>query len=374
MTVHEALSRLLSAELSAEEERTLRTRIETEPAVRRAWEEMQRLPSALAALPVEAAPPDLDRRVLSVAERPAVHAWRGSWLIAAAAALLLGVLAPRPAARISIESGSELVDGRVDVRVAGVDVDVDGRARISLEPDASSPRAMRVEATDMKSVLAGGAVGAMITIAVYEGRARIADDHGAGLVVGAGETRSVPATVAAPGVPRSTNEAELRAQVDSLQEELDRVRFEQSLAKGQLARHEGKPQEFPADLPDVLRPAGFEPAMKDLVAGIDGASLLSVDCSEYPCVALVEFADEGGLKRSGLESGLGSQWGLVDPGVSVWASNVRSDDGAVYLAALTVYPSEDDGRDDSEQGTRTKFRVDNLFRETQSERLEDPPE
>jgi hypothetical protein len=377
MSIHESLSRLMSGELPPDEERRLRARIEHEADVARAWQEIQALPSELRQLPLVAAPPALDHRVLGALERPEHPSRFPWWPLAIAAGLVAGVLVPRPAQRVVIERGSEIVDGRIDVRAAGVDVRVDGRTRISLEPVETPPRANSTEATDMKPMLTGGALGAIVTVAVYEGRARVLDEHGTGIDLRAGETRSVTTAVGLPAQrPAPKNEEQLRAQVDSLQKELDRARFEQALAKGQIAQHEGKARDFPEDLPDVLRPAGFGAALKDLVAGVEGASLLSVDCSEYPCVALVEFADDEGLGRSGLEQGIESKLGLVDPAVSVWAANVQRDDDELYLAALAVYPSTGSGAlppGSTEQATRDKYRVESLFQDTQAERFDGSP-
>src|SRR5262249_27736882 len=146
---------------------------------------------------------------------------------AAAAALVVGVMVPRPHPQLVLVDGSEMVEGDVLVTAAGVSVDVDGRATISLEPRAGAGRGTNAEENDMKFV-AGALAGALVTVSVYEGKAQLTTPDGKEITVLEGHTQSVDGTLAGAGpaapvagashaAKGGETVAELRAQVADLQ-------------------------------------------------------------------------------------------------------------------------------------------------------------
>jgi hypothetical protein len=399
MTLPDDLSRLLSGELSPEEEARLLERIANEPDVADAWARLQLIESDLHGLPDFRPPPHLDRAVIARVNRPLFELPR--WPVVVAAAVLFGLLLPRPDPDITILDGSEIVDGDVDVLAAGVEIGVDGRARISVEPDVGPTRGMGsdgvqrhgAEDRDMKIVAVAGAgalVGSLVTVTMFEGTAHMKGPDGRQVDVAEGQTEAMhaprpsepgslhplPVASATPKSPAAT-EAELRARVDELEKELQEVRFEQALAKGQLAQHEGTAKEFPKDLADAYRPDAFKASIEGIVGGIPGADLVTVDCAEYPCIAVIGKNGPAESWGTDLKADLESSFPSSEDeksGMSIWMSNMKDDDREMSVAAVAVYPPKGQTGADTSDGTgpeaRSNFRAETLMRDAAAEQLE----
>lgn len=196
--MYDELSRLLAGELDPEAERALQARIAGDPALAAAWERMNALPDALAALPLAPPPPALLARLhamvpvaldahldaepepaldpapfapdpredtletpfgrpdtgvrsaavlprarveRTVAVRPAPRPTVGrAWVLAGATVGLAiglvtgGLLPPGAPAGIALVEGDSVIDGDVQVRAGDLDLHVRGRARISVTP------------------------------------------------------------------------------------------------------------------------------------------------------------------------------------------------------------------------------------------------
>lgn len=344
----EELSRLLAGELSPPDEEALRARITAEPTLARAWERMQQLPDALAALPDPSPPSALDERVLAFGEQPP-HRWRPRHavvaLLAAAAAASLLVLWPAEPAQVVLIEGQQWVEGQATVLAAGVPVAIDGLARISVEPSpgALRERGQEVESMDWKHAAAAVA-GAAITVAVYEGRARIGGEHGS--TVEAGESwhqteasqrpepgRRVVTRTGGPQVAEEDDPAVLRDRIDELEQALATAHYEDAVQRGRIAAVEGRPQEWPSDLPPQLQASGFEGGLKDAMAGLAELGLLEVNCDEYPCYAIIE-ADPTSIGPGAKPGG-----GFLE----AWAEGVEGDVGVWNMMSVMAGPEGEVG-------------------------------
>ncbi len=370
---YEALSRLLAGELSPEDEAELRARIAADPALACAWERMQALPDQLSEMPELEPPAALNDRVLEDRAAP-TQRWSTSHavvaLVAAAAALLVLVLWPAAPPQLVLTDGEQWVEGRATVLAAGVPVEVDGVARISVEPTAGAlrVRGQEVESMDWKHAAAAVA-GAAITVAVYEGSAHIGGEHDS--TVQAGESWTETPTTERPeparrvvtrsAGPEHTDEddpAVLRARIDTLEQALATADFEDAIQRGRIAAVEGRPQAWPDDLPPQLQASGFEGALKDAMAGIDDLDLLEVNCDEYPCYAIIEADPTAlgpGVKPGGdfLEA-----WAEgVDGDVGVWnmMSVMAGPEGEVGLMGVSLI---DQGEPSEDLSTRLGYRME----------------
>lgn len=215
---YEALSRLLAGELSEAEETALRRRIDGDPELAQAWELMQQLGSSVSQLEESPAPSSLNDAALEamIAARPPAEArspappslisrsesgaapsplirrshWLG-WAVAAAAVLAL-ILIPRPDQTLVLMEGNQLVQGHVDVLAGTIPVEVKGTSLISVEPPPGHQRATGQEVSmNYRTLLAGATAGALVTVAVYEGSARLGMDDADAMVLQAGQNASV---------------------------------------------------------------------------------------------------------------------------------------------------------------------------------------
>lgn len=281
--MHEDLSRLLSGELPEAQERALRARIAADPALAAAWRRMQALPTDLAGLP-RAVPP----AVLSASAPSSRWGWG---LAALAAAALLLVTLPASPAELSLASGVLLTDGAAKITVPGGVLTSTGKMRVDVEPSAALAREMGQEDPMSKTHLLSAAAGALITVAVYEGRAHF-EPSGSGAAaadIGPGERRVVMGRPAPTSRTSASSDAEPAGAPDAdasdLQKRVGELELQLAMARGQLSAIEGTPQPWPAELPAAYRPEGFEATARSVADALPGTKLASVDCSEYPCLA-----------------------------------------------------------------------------------------
>lgn len=378
MIPYEALSRLLDDELPPAEAAALRQRIAEEPAVAAAWAQLQALPAALGALPLEAPPPGLfsappapPSTVRPPKRRPLFPALGAAGLLSAALALL--ALLPADPPRLVLQSGVQQVDGAVELVAGGFPVHLDGVARIEVEPPSQTPpRAASKEDPMLKSATLGAIAGAVVTIAVYEGKATIEGPTGP-TTLQAGETQTLraPAGDEGPAVARRDiaraplhDLPALQAEVVALREENDRLRTEAALARGQLSTHEGVPQAWPPTLPTEFQPAAWEAKVRAAVAGVPGVAVERVDCEEFPCITVLTAAGGDSPEAKDRFEGLLQTLAPRDShnAVAAWVSEQRAEGDAPPKQVFAFVNVPGDHMNPDVQ-LRTKFRVDTTLEE-----------
>jgi hypothetical protein len=399
--LHETFSRLLSGDLTEGEEAAARARIASDPEAARVWATLQQLSGDLAELPEEAPPPGLDDAVLAALDRSADArvtptanprwGWAaGGLLLAAAALLALWLRAPAPTV-MHVVAGDQLVDGVVAVMVGDNRVEIDGLARITVEPAGGVAREWgpnpedSMTRTQTLAAVGAAAAGAVLTVAVYEGSAVIYDAEASPTVLQAGETHATGPTTpaAAPrGIPvpperplpagatEAQTIAHLRDRVDELEEALQQAEFTGALAQGQLVAHMGEPQQWPDDVRPELQPDLFEERLNAALEANPEANLVELDCSEYPCIAVIEphtLDDDWEDTLRTVPEAMAE--GLEDVGLSVFAAKMNGDDGEAGFMGFVVAPKEDSDRD-SEVGARTHYRTDALLEELGRQAME----
>lgn len=210
------------------------------------------------------------------------------------------------------------------------------------------------------------AAGATVTLTVLAGTASWTPDGVANATaLTAGDTltahadgrstteRSRPAQSPPTDVGASLTLAEENVR---LQEEVEALTFEIQALKGQLTAHGGMTAEWPADLPAAFEPEAFTAWAEDALADLPGLALAEVDCSEFPCLMLIQPTEDAPILTSGV-----IDWNhyaadfqsLVPPdagtnissSIAVHASG--SDDPGVIIAS--VMPEDYAGQDISER-------------------------
>ncbi|MEZ4240068.1 MAG: hypothetical protein R3F59_28750 [Myxococcota bacterium] len=347
---YEALSRLLTGDLPPDEARALRRRIDTEPDTALAWAELLRLGEGLAALPDLPPPPALDRAVLG--EAPRRWPWRpGSrrrrrrcWRWGRGC----GVRRRRRPSVVLV-AGDQWVDGQLALVAGDVPVRVDGRARISVEPRAAvlrEPGPQEVEMDGKQLVgaaVAGGALGALLTVAVYEGTAEVGLADGP-VVVAAGQTQrfdgAAPAPRPAPTGTLSEQVQSLQQENDALRQQLAEAQFTGAVARGQVAATQGDPVPWTDDVPAAMRPEAFEALLKAEVAKHPGFVVQSVECSEFPCVTTILGPTGGDWKDGmrGLAEDLSAALG-DDVGTWMGMALAETDQGSTGGVGLAFAPA-----------------------------------
>ena len=346
----ELLSRLLDGELPEDEATALRARLEVEPELAALYATLRGLPSELAELPDRAPPPDLDRALLSgETEAPSGRDWRPwtGWLVAAALLLVVVWPSAEPAARI----------------------EVDGRADISVEPAGTLLRGEGAKEEPMQpNTLIAAVGGAALTVAVYEGQARIFQGEDAQPVVV--EAISPPPTEARPVITHVQTEApppqtlaEAQERIDELEAELARASFEGQLQKGRLMALEGVPQDFPADVDPAFLPAGFQDRLREALKGAEDTEVVQVDCAEFPCLVTLTTdveRDDWDAELKPIAEAMQTQ---EDDGLHIWASGFQVDEGGPTHNYWTFAVTPAAYGEDEGLRQRTGFRADAVTQE-----------
>lgn len=254
------LSRLLDGDLPPGEAERLRARIAREPALRDLWQTLQALPGELQALPA----------LPEGAERPAPPRAEGrgrSW----------------PWAAVLLAAGAAFVLGRATAPPAVIELQ---GARLHLRGTAAIHTPTPEEDSMNRSFLTGG-----LTVALISGTAWLASADGATTQLSSdAPDRSVddPAIVRTERPPPVQPVSPVAPDEEARQRVLDRLRFENTLLRGALRRHEGDPQSFPEAYPAELSPEQFEQTVWPLIEEDPVLELQGTDCTEYPCVAWIE--------------------------------------------------------------------------------------
>lgn len=392
----EALSRLHAGELPDDEAEQLRRRIDTEPAVARAWAELVALVDGIAHLPESHAPPELDARVLGVAggasaptRRPLTARIAGAVALAAVAVagIAVGWIAQRGSSgaeqppRIAIVDGSQIVDGAIAVVAGDLPVQVDGVARITVtrEPTDRLARAPGQEEPMDKRIawaagLGGGIAGALVTVAVYEGKATL--DLGDGpVVVEAGDSRTIVperrvvarAVVDDPSLTPEQRVAALQAENAALRAELEEAKFTGAVARGQVAATQGEPIAWTDDVPAAYRPDAFEATLRAEVGKVPGFKVDTVDCSEYPCIATIVAANAGPNWQDQAKGVAEAISDTLPDGAGTWLAMMAAEDDAGVTTggigmSFTPRGDKELGANDAVR-TRVDFRGQSLLKD-----------
>jgi anti-sigma factor RsiW len=364
MSLDEELSRLLAGDLTEPEASALRARIAHEPDVAHAYAQMAALVDALGALPETAPAPPL--RVVPLRSPLRRAADVVPWLLAAAACVAW-LLATSGTPDVLLASGESWVQGDLTIAAADVTIDLEGTARIRVEPPAFGQRVAGKEDEMTRGHLLAGVAGAAVTVAVVEGVAVVRAAHGQPVELAAGDTQAFGGDTRHPkGAALPTDRAALERHLALLQHELavtqDALQLEQfsgALTRGQLAAVQGTPQPWPAKIHPTMTAEHFGQELAKRFADVPGVEVRNVDCSEYPCIAALEFTTasdvvehDAAIRIAGwVQEAYGD-----DHSLSMDRSRFVHDDAEARYIVFGAHA----GQDDPNVQAREKWRIDSL--------------
>lgn len=306
----------------------------------------------------------------------------GGALATAAVAGLLFLGQPGPGEYRLVE-GVETVRGEhVMLMAGGVRVEVDGEARITVEPNGPLTRREGPEVNMGTSHWLAAAGGAAVTVAVIAGAALVWPEGGAGpLTLSAGESwsseeaggpmgdpiaiRMSPDSAAGKAVLSGDLEGATQA---ALAEEVKRLRMESQLLRGQLEKYQGSPEPWPEKIAADLRPEAFEATIDGVLDDYPEAELIRIDCEEYPCLAVVRAmpgTEDASLALKGFAEAMGDVVKAdhgddeVERGVMMAIAERHSDDGPPESVGV-VGVLDGDGPDDPDRQARLHQRMKEL--------------
>jgi hypothetical protein len=381
---YESLSRLHSGDLPEPEASALREQLLLDPEAAKVADDLEQLISMVSSLPEARPPRELDDRVLgrppatparAVTPRRTLDWALGAGLGGAVAAAAAMAWLTEPVPYIVVHSGEQIVEGRVEMLAADARIELDGRARITMEPELPSLRGLGPE-DPMKVVmgsLGGAALGVAVTVAVLQGHATVTAPDGAQIELDAGERHVV--RVGEPGpeleLVRASFEgtaeeraAALEAEVARLQQELAAARFEGAVARGQVAREQGEPSPWPKDVDPDFLPEAFEANVRAELAKIPGLEIHQLDCEEFPCVVTLTGKGNFVEQLKALPETLTSAY-YPDSGVWMGVANSEDEEGPRSAAGISILPPGSEK--DEGLRHRTNFRAGNLLRELEDQ-------
>lgn len=396
MSVHEELSWLLAGELPPDRAEALRHRIATDPQVRAVWESLVDMQALLEEMPLEITPPAaLDRRVLGepglVRRKPFRAALpMVAGITAALAAAFLGwvLVTGEPQPDFVLVDGAQWVSGAALVHAGDARIEVDGIARITVEPPAGSARvnAPRNREDSMRrEAVVAGLVGSIVTVTVYEGQARVHPSEGPATIVNAGETHAIgkppeQSRASEADEPVGDNAAETIARLQRSLEEtrtkLAEAEFVAALTRGQLVAHQGEVSTWPEVVPASVSAAHFETELKRRL-GERPLVVEHVDCSEYPCLAAIRYGSEGDEEDwfQGVEADLraiGDE--AYGDAVSLALSRFKFKDDEAGEAEYILFGTWDgEGAANEPIRQRTTYRLDQLVTEIDGQLRDEAP-
>lgn len=399
MTDLEAISRLISGDLGPEAEAALRLRLKSEPDLAAQLESMTQMISDLQQLP-ELEPPVIAMPVglpKEVVIRPRSYATSSRWAgvaLLAATLLFWAMFRPADTVVVQMDQGEQVVIGAAQVIASGLPIDINGKVRVSVEPPAGVVREGGQEIEmHMPSSVAGVVAGAIVTVTVISGTAAIRGDGVVKLEPGESHTVSAPASrnttppsspiraTQSPPEQRPITESvapmdlvTAKARIQELEDQVSMLQFEGALARGQVSAMQGEPQDWPNDVPEALTERAFTDSIESAIAQIDHARIIEIDCSEYPCIAVMESLSDAEDWTQELEHALHDVMGDdafdgENTSVTSHASTVQVNDTVAKIYAFGVSSDQHGGQDIK---NRTSYRADSLMEDAAIELTGEP--
>jgi len=195
-------------------------------------------------------------------------------------------------------------------------------------------------------------LGSIATAALYEatGMRVFADRANA---PGAAATRSrteSPSAASTPTLPLSrgrpdANHADRADEVARLGAEVADLRNRAAFAESQVEAAEGHETPWPRDVAPEYKKESVEKQLKEFVVDRGLAKIKSIDCSEYPCVEVLQLPETGPQAIQKLHDALDDMIKRYYSGpvaLQISASQAGEGSGAASLAGVSVMPNDED--------------------------------
>lgn len=209
--------------------------------------------------------------------------------------------------------------------------------------------------------------GIAVTAVFYEATGiRIVGDHNPAAVAMAGSAPRVPSTttspsrtsprpmaIAAPGTPQlagSTPPASDPRPGETVADAKARAAF----AEQQLEAVEGRAIAWPENVAPVFKQNAVEQQLKEYIVDRGLGQLKNIDCSEYPCVEVLQVNDQSAQGTQALRTALNDMVKQYYKGkvvLSVVANRVDNGTTSASYAGVSVGPNDADTR------SRARYRA-----------------
>jgi hypothetical protein len=221
------------------------------------------------------------------------------------------------------------------------------------------------------AIVIGALGGVAVTVVAYQllviprARASAAPACAPAIAAGAGS----PAALHAAPSPGPDLVAQIR------QKELELAALRQSVVtSGAVATEaekraeavEGKPREWPANLPAAYRSEALESKLNAMLQKTGLGNLADINCDEYPCVAVIQAKNGDANWQKNLQAALKEMaaTGEFGPGtsISMWGSHSDNENGPpTILSAVALTPQADyDDELHKRTGNRAGAALSNL--------------
>lgn len=228
--------------------------------------------------------------------------------------------------------------------------------------------------------LLSAAGGAIVTIAVLQGSAIVFGDATVESVhVSEGQVhtvqsaggpmrkvvRNAPATPSSAPVQLQQAAPQVTSYIAGLERDLEQAKFQNSLLEGQIAARDGVAVEWPSDLPNGLTPETFEATLRAVADDVPKMSLDRVDCSEYPCLAVLsggvssdDARDIAQQVQDSLERRVG-EGGKLSARIGI--SKRDNGEGEAELSLVIAPTPEHEGSEDGDMELRLQNRFNDAM-------------
>jgi hypothetical protein len=135
------------------------------------------------------------------------------------------------------------------------------------------------------------------------------------------------------------------AELARLGAEVADLRTRTALAEAQVEATEGRESAWPANVAPEYRKESVEQQLKEFVVDRGLAKIDHLDCSEFPCVGVLELSEPGPAGRKKLQDALGELSHRYYNGrvaLTMSSSQVGSGTDAVSLAGVSITPNDED--------------------------------
>jgi len=216
----------------------------------------------------------------------------------------------------------------------------------------------------LKLPIATFLLGIATSVAFYE-LAISRDDH-APAPRAANAPRAVPvaSTTPAPSHPPSASSSTRPAatggasEIAHLREVAADMRERARIAEEQLALAEGRPVVWPREVPAAYKREAVEKQLKEFIVDRGIAKISRIECSEYPCVEVLQLSDDSPEGLHTLQASLNEMIKRYYEGpVALMIASSQSGAAGGSTASISVVP------DDDEIKNRTQHRASSALNE-----------
>ena len=168
------------------------------------------------------------------------------------------------------------------------------------------------------------------------------------------QASSLPRLVATPTSPVAVAGSSELVRLRGVAAEM---RARATAAEEQLQLAEGHPTVWPHDAPAAYRQDAVEKQLKEFVVDRGLAKLKSIECSEYPCVEVLQLSDNGPQAMQGLQTSLNEMIKrYYDGSVALMISSSGTGADGGNLTSVSIVPNEEEVKDRTHHRTTEALR------------------